>query len=116
MNRLQQNVLDAAVVVLRGLRARLACQKRTKDGVYPCLGEEGHQGGCFFHGVMHADFDRVANDLEANSYHQRLGAKWMVEAICRDLRSRLRLNASAQALANDIERKWEDDAFWMPVK
>jgi hypothetical protein len=38
------------------------CQKRTKDGVYPCSGEEGHQGGCFLHGVMHADFDRSADE------------------------------------------------------
>jgi hypothetical protein len=57
----------------------------------------------------------LLNDLDrpdANRYHQRLGAKWMVEAIVRDCRERLKLNKHAQEFANDIERKWEDDAFW----
>jgi hypothetical protein len=56
----------------------------------------------------------MAKERDANRYHQLLGAKWMVEAIVRDLRSRLRLNKHAQELANDIEHKWEDDSFWRP--
>jgi hypothetical protein len=64
---------------------------------------------------MHADFDRMEDAKDANRYHQRLGAKWMVEAIVRDCRERLRLNKHAQEFANDIERKWEDDAFWRPA-
>ena len=45
---------------------------------------------------------------DANRYHQRLGAKWMCEALVRWLRT------SGLACAADIERRWEDDAFWRP--
>jgi hypothetical protein len=54
-------------------------------------------------------------DAHANRYHQTLGAKWMVEAIVKDCRTRLRLNRNAQEFANDLERRWEDEAFWRPI-
>ena len=49
---------------------------------------------------------------EANSYHQRLGAKWMCEAITREAETTFRLNRNFQAFAKDIGCKWQDDAFW----
>lgn len=50
----------------------------------------------------------------SRGYHQRLGAKWMCDAIVRWLRTTFVQNRNAQWLASDLERKWEDEDFWRP--
>jgi hypothetical protein len=38
----------------------------------------------------------------------------MCEAIARWCRTTLVQNRNAQAFAAEVERRWEDDAFWRP--
>jgi hypothetical protein len=60
----------------------------------------------------------LLNELDApdaNRYHQTLGAKWMVEAIIRECRTKFAQNRNAQEFANDLERRWEDQSFWRPL-
>jgi hypothetical protein len=49
---------------------------------------------------------------DANRYHQLLGAKWMVEAIVEEMRTRFEKNANAQLFASHIEDKWKDEVYW----
>ncbi len=51
----------------------------------------------------------------ANHYHQSLGAKWMCEALVREMRSAFAQNRNAQNFAEHIARKWEDNAYWRPT-
>lgn len=51
---------------------------------------------------------------DANRYHQSLGAKWMCEAIVREMRTRFAQNRSAQEFASHVERKWEEAGYWRP--
>lgn len=55
-----------------------------------------------------------ALDVEANTYHQRLGAKWMCEAIVRDIRLAPVKTLGRSETADYYERKWEDASFWRP--
>ncbi len=59
--------------------------------------------------------NEVAAESTANRYHQRLGAKWMCEAIVRDMNSTFRLNANAQGFAKHVSHKWEDTGYWYPA-
>jgi hypothetical protein len=49
---------------------------------------------------------------DANGYHQLLGAKWMVEAIVEEMRTKFEQNANAQLFASHIEDKWRDEVYW----
>jgi hypothetical protein len=57
------------------------------------------------------DESRDANRY-ANRYHQLLGAKWMVEAIVEEMRTKFEQNANAQLFASHIEDKWKDEFYW----
>jgi hypothetical protein len=59
------------------------------------------------------DGDKDQADF-ANRYHQALGAKWMCEAIVREMTTGFALNASAQAFALHVAQKWRDGAYWRP--
>ena len=54
-----------------------------------------------------------ARDGDANRYHQTLGAKWMCEAIVREMPGAFR-SRNAQEFAAYIERRWEDPHYWRP--
>lgn len=58
--------------------------------------------------------NKLSGAEDANRYHQALGAKWMVEAIVRHMRTTYQLDAEDTALAKELERKWEDKGFWRP--
>jgi hypothetical protein len=76
--------------------------------------EDGAEQCCELLNELNARATHFEALASANRYHQRLGAKWMVEAIIRECRTTLALNRNAQDFANDLERRWEDEAFWRP--
>ena len=59
--------------------------------------------------------EMTEDGADANRFHQALGARWMVEAIVRECRTVYRLNRNAQQFANDLEGRWQDEAFWRPA-
>ena len=56
----------------------------------------------------------TVHDVEANRYHQSLGARWMCEAIAREARTTFRLNRNFVELARELADKWSDLAYWRP--
>jgi hypothetical protein len=66
-------------------------------------------------GEVPASPDRaVGTTAFANRYHQTLGAKWMCEAIEREMATRFAQNANAQEFARHVRQKWMDKAYWRP--
>jgi hypothetical protein len=58
--------------------------------------------------------DSTREDAAANRYHQTLGAKWMCEAIVREMETVFEKNTNAVEFGRHIWRKWEDDSYWRP--
>jgi hypothetical protein len=89
------------------IRERIAAWERLPDDKRPVAAS-----------VSTAELIALLHELpfpeEANRYHQTLGAKWMCDAIVLWCRTTLRLNRNAQAFANDVQSKWQDESFWRP--
>jgi len=64
--------------------------------------------------ALRATAEITPRDVDANRYHQSLGAKWMCEAIVREMKTTFAQNANAREFGHHIARKWEDTGYWRP--
>ena len=76
-----------------------------------CGNEDGIEECCALLNSLDAG---AADAADANRYHQRLGAKWMCEAIVREINGAFSQNRHARAFAEHIARKWEVVSYWRP--
>ena len=61
-----------------------------------------------------AELEMQEHNDDANRYHQSLGAKWMCEAIVREMGGAFSQNRHARAFAEHIARKWSEAGYWRP--